>query len=203
MPHYKLYYFNTRGRAELIRYIFAVAGQEYEDIRYTQEEWQQHKADFPFGTMPVLEIDGQKIGQSAAIAHYVAVQLGLAGKTEVDHLKAHALAETTRDLFEPLVAIHHEKDEERQKKLKDQYLNVTLKTVLERFEKYAEQTSGFLVGDSLTYADLALFDTLFLISNALGTNVAEPYPHVNKLCKAVEENPKIAAWIAKRPKSER
>ena len=34
MTEYKLHYFNLRGKAELIRLVFAAAGQEYQDIRY-------------------------------------------------------------------------------------------------------------------------------------------------------------------------
>ena len=34
MSEYKLHYFNIRGKGELIRLIFAAAGEEYEDIRY-------------------------------------------------------------------------------------------------------------------------------------------------------------------------
>ena len=44
MVQYKLYYFPIRGRAEVIRLIFALAGVEYEDIRIPPAEWQQHKA---------------------------------------------------------------------------------------------------------------------------------------------------------------
>jgi glutathione S-transferase len=43
MTKYKLVYFNFRGRAELIRYIFAQAGVEYEDQRITYEEWDSLK----------------------------------------------------------------------------------------------------------------------------------------------------------------
>ena len=38
MPGYKLIYFDTHGRGELIRLLFAVAGVEFEDIRLTDEE---------------------------------------------------------------------------------------------------------------------------------------------------------------------
>lgn len=41
---YKLIYFNTRGRAEPSRWIFAQAGQEYEDFRFkNREEWYAYK----------------------------------------------------------------------------------------------------------------------------------------------------------------
>ena len=42
----------------------------------------------PGGQLPVLEIDGMKIGQSITIARYLANKFDLAGKTDIE--KAHA-----------------------------------------------------------------------------------------------------------------
>ena len=39
MVHYKLTYFNLRARAELIRLIFAVADEKYEDVRVEREKF--------------------------------------------------------------------------------------------------------------------------------------------------------------------
>lgn len=44
MPTYKLYYFNVRGRAEIIRLVFQAAGVSYEDIRVSFDEWKSAKA---------------------------------------------------------------------------------------------------------------------------------------------------------------
>ena len=41
--HYKLIYFNARGRAEHIRYIFAHAGIDYVDERIPKERWPEVK----------------------------------------------------------------------------------------------------------------------------------------------------------------
>jgi glutathione S-transferase len=43
MPNYKLYYFPIRGRGEIIRLLFAAAGQDYEEITITFEEWPKKK----------------------------------------------------------------------------------------------------------------------------------------------------------------
>lgn len=40
---YKLIYFNARGRAEHIRFIFAYAGVEYIDERIEKEQWPDYK----------------------------------------------------------------------------------------------------------------------------------------------------------------
>ena len=43
MSTYKLTYFNVRARAELIRFVFAQAGVEYEDVRVSWDQWQELK----------------------------------------------------------------------------------------------------------------------------------------------------------------
>ena len=44
MPAYKLYYFPARSGAEMIRFVFAQAGVEYEDVRVPWgEEWNKLK----------------------------------------------------------------------------------------------------------------------------------------------------------------
>jgi hypothetical protein len=53
---YSLHYFNIRGRAEVIRLIFAQAGQKFEDLRHSSEEWAKLKSQMPLGQIPVLGI---------------------------------------------------------------------------------------------------------------------------------------------------
>lgn len=60
MPSYKLTYFNNKARAELIRYIFALADVKYEDFRIEYSTWDKVKPDIekilPFGQVPILEV---------------------------------------------------------------------------------------------------------------------------------------------------
>jgi prostaglandin-H2 D-isomerase / glutathione transferase len=204
MPHYKLYYFNGRGRAELSRLIFAAAGQEFEDVRFT-DDWPKHKGDFHFGQVPALEVDGEKVGQSAAIAHYLATQLGLAGKTPLDAFKTHALVETVRDLAEPVSRIMFaEKDEARKAKMHEEFETVTLKNHLEKLESYlAKHSNGtpYFVGGQLTYADLAFYNTIFGINEYLKRDVLVGHAHLQKNWQAVTTHEKVAAYLAKRAQS--
>ena len=43
MPAYTLEYFDVKARGELIRLVFAEAGEKYEDKRFTLEDWPKHK----------------------------------------------------------------------------------------------------------------------------------------------------------------
>lgn len=68
---YKLTYFDIRGRAEFIRFLFAASGRTYEDNRITAVGWPGLKPNTPFEKLPTLEItkNGEKIvlAQSLAI----------------------------------------------------------------------------------------------------------------------------------------
>jgi hypothetical protein len=47
MLEYKLFFFNARDRAEVIRLLFAAADQKYEDIRFEEEKWPEFKPKSP------------------------------------------------------------------------------------------------------------------------------------------------------------
>uniref|UniRef100_A0A1B6DE31 glutathione transferase n=1 Tax=Clastoptera arizonana TaxID=38151 RepID=A0A1B6DE31_9HEMI len=98
MSKYKLIYFNARGRAEHIRFIFAYAGIEYEDVRVSKETWSTMRHTVPFGMLPVLEMDDVVLGQSNAIARYLARQYGLVGKDEIEALQCDFMVDTLGDL---------------------------------------------------------------------------------------------------------
>jgi glutathione S-transferase len=91
-PKYKLTYF-ARGVAEATRFIFAYAGVAYEDNRVSREEWPSLKAETPFGQLPFLEVDGQKIGQSAAFTRMLARTYGLAGKDDIEQSLVDAIVD--------------------------------------------------------------------------------------------------------------
>lgn len=52
----------------------------------------------PLGQMPALEIDGEKMGQSVAIARFLAKRFNLAGKTDIDQYRADMFTDTIDDI---------------------------------------------------------------------------------------------------------
>ncbi len=92
MNDYKLVYFNSRGRAEVIRLIFAVAEQKYEDTRIKAEDWPSHKNKgiAPFLKLPYLVVTNSNgsefiLSQSMSIARYLCRKFNLLGETEQEH----------------------------------------------------------------------------------------------------------------------
>lgn len=75
MVEFMLNYFNVRGRGELIRLIFHMSGQKFEDVRIEPEEWSSHRSQFPLEQLPLLTIkrgDNQvTIGQSLTIGMFL------------------------------------------------------------------------------------------------------------------------------------
>ncbi len=57
--------------------MLAYAGIPFEDVRVSNADWGALKPTMPFGTMPVLDVDGRKLAQSVAVHRYVATLAGL------------------------------------------------------------------------------------------------------------------------------
>ena len=50
-----------------------------------------------FGQLPVLEVDGVQLGQSMAIARYLARKYNLAGKTDLEMAQADMVVDCVQD----------------------------------------------------------------------------------------------------------
>ena len=205
MPTYKLYYFPGKGRAELIRWIFSQAGVAYEDKRVAGEEWATFKPKTPYGSMPVLDIDGKLLAGSGPIARYVAEEFGLGGSNAIENCELASLYDVLEDLFMKMVQFHFEKDETRKESLKKdldethfpKYLGILNKRITDN-----GSSGGWIYGQKVTYVDLRIALLCDMVVTFKGANALDAYPAVLKLKTTVETLPNIAKWLKERPKTE-
>jgi len=207
MPQYKLFYFNLKSRGELIRYIFAVANVQYEDVRIEFKDWAAEKPKFRFGQTPVLELEGGvQLNQSVAIGHFLAHEHGLCGKGALEDAQCLAIVEQTKDLVDVGVHIYwREKDEEKKKEKTKDFEQGLLKTTLDALEAQCSASdSGYLVGNGLTWADLALYSSLEVIAGYIDfqRDLLTCYPALTAHRDKVGSVDAIRAYQAKRPASE-
>jgi len=205
MTGYKLTYFNFRGRGEIVRYVFAAAGVAYEDNRIEREQWPELKPTTPFGQIPVLEFDGVKLCQSNTIARFLARRFNLAGKSDLDQARADMIIDCIEDTVNPGYAVFFEKDPTRQAELKKKWLEEQLPASLDRFEKILKENKGgdgYFVGDDLTWADLGLFVISNVVNHIGAGDLLEKRPKLFALHRRVETLPRIAEYLANRPKSD-
>ncbi|XP_069187458.1 hematopoietic prostaglandin D synthase-like isoform X2 [Procambarus clarkii] len=200
MPEYKLVYFNTAGRAELVRWIFAYGGIPFTDERIEKEDWPERKKTTEGGKLPVLIVDGKTLPQSLAIARFAAKKAGLVPEDDLEAAFCDALADTAFELLMEAHSIWHggspDKSDE-QKQLKDNYFSNNIDPFMTRLEKRLSEKQWF-VSDKITWADLVLC----LFYGAIRREEAEragKFPallaHVNK----VKELPQIKEWLSSHP----
>ncbi|KYO38018.1 hematopoietic prostaglandin D synthase isoform A [Alligator mississippiensis] len=197
MSHYKLTYFNLRGRGEIIRYLFAYSGIKYEDYRIEWADWSSIKPTIPFGKVPILEIDGVIIHQSLAIARYLAKENGVAGKTPLEQALVDAIVDTIDDFMSMLPWA--EKDHDVKQRVFDDLLTNTAPGLLQDLEKFLGN-KNWLVGESVTWADF-YWDVCSTTLLSLKSDLEDSNPNIWVLKRRVQALPAIAAWIQQRPKT--
>jgi len=203
-----LTYFNSRGKAEVIRLTLALAGVEFTDERHEFAEWPgdiKKTLDLPFGQLPTLTVDGGTVySQALPITRYLAEKYGLTGKTPEDNLRGDMIVHCTEDILMKIIAIYREQDADKKAMLQKTFTDEELPTACGNFEKMLKHNkggNGFIIGDSLTWADLHLYQMLKSYVTMAGVDLAylEKFPILRSLTEHVDKNAKIAAWIAKRP----
>nr|XP_002128278.1 glutathione S-transferase 1-like [Ciona intestinalis] len=197
MPSYKLSYFNGRGRAELIRIMFAEAGVKFVDDRIT-DNWPKRKAEFPFGQLPVLEIDGTQLSQTAAIVGYLAKKFNFLSEDDLTNGKVQEIIGIFGDCFAKLPFF--EKDEKKKAAAVAEQVNTKIIPAFTKIqEKFVPDCSSTLLGE-FTVADMALLTVVDSI-NDFDKTVFENFPKLKKVYNDTCARPKIAAYLKTRPET--
>merc|ERR1712066_506951 len=199
-PKVKLTYFNLRGRAEPSRLLLAYGGIKYEDCRLTPgfedpKEWMALKPKTPYGSLPLLEWNGTCIAQSMAVARFIAREVGLAGRCNMESAQIDEIIDAVNDMAQAFATAFFSKDEAAMKKVATE----TIPAGLAKIEKRLDGRGGqFLVGNAFSWADLHVFD---FCNNLAHKTCLEKVPKIKDLSERVSKIPNIKCWVESRPKT--
>merc|ERR1712038_1843949 len=192
----RLTYFPARGRAEISRLILKHAGVKFDDIRLTGEDFAKVKPILPYGSVPILEYEGEVLCESMAIAALLADICNLAGTNAVEKAKANEIVLAMNGLFETIAKILFSPEGEKAG-MKKKLLEETLP------QKFGQLEGRLCLngGNALTYADIMLVVLQDNLRSAVigGGDVIEKFPKMCNLFQKVSCLPNIKAWRGSRP----
>lgn len=200
MPSLKITYFPFAGRAEPSRVALYVGGIDFEDERIPFPEFGKMKQEgkLPFGSFPLLTIDGEVFAQSSAILRYCGK---LANLYPTDPKKALLVDQIVDVLEDGLVALFSNSSEEArqkfEKELVPRYIGAADKI-------FAKHNGPFLLGDEMSIADIKLMAVISGLKKGgfdhVSPSCVDKYENVMKAVKATSENKKVVEWLAKTTK---
>ena len=213
---YELYYWpGIPGRGEFIRLALEEAGAGYRDVG--MEDGWEAVADFldredmarPGFAPPLLKAGRQVLAQTANILLFLGDRLKLAPKSEAGRLWTHQIQLTIADWIVEIHDTHHplgahayyEEQQREARKRAAHFTGERLAQFMDYFETLLIRNTGgdrYLVGRSLTYADLSLFQVIAGLRYAFPETMERlesDYPRIAALADRVEKRPNIAAYL--------
>ncbi|HEX5340676.1 MAG TPA: glutathione S-transferase family protein [Gammaproteobacteria bacterium] len=219
---YELYYWpGIQGRGEFVRLALEAAGAEYTDIakhpdgeetavRELMRMLGDTETSYPGFAPPILKAGELLISQTANILLYLGARHGLAPGDEAGRLWTHQLQLTMADWVTDIHDAHHPLGAalyyEQQKPEAGRRTALLLEQRIPKFMRYFEKVlqrnpagSSFLVADSVSYADLSLFQILTGLHYAFPQamqRIEPEYPKQIALRDRIAALPRIAAYLA-------
>jgi glutathione S-transferase len=217
---YELYYWPILpGRGEFVRLVLEEAGVPYRDVARLPEEdgggfkpllafMQGERPGQPAYAPPILVHGELVLAQSAAICAYLGERHGLAPAEPGKRMQALQLQLTIADVADEAHDTHHpinaslyyEDQKDAAHKASQHFLDQRLPRFLGYFERVLERSGrAWLMGDTLTYPDLSLFQLVEGLAYAFPkgfARAAEQTPLLLALRDRVAKRPRIAAYLA-------
>ena len=218
---YELYYWpSIQGRGEFVRLALEEAGADYVDVaRGSARDGQGVPAllelldgeavTTPPYAPPFLRAGRLLIGQSANILLYLGGRHKLAPASEAGRLWVHQLQLTVVDFIKevhdthhPIASsLHYEDQKEEAQRFTAKFRELRAPKYLGYFERVLERNPGgdkHLVGRSLTYADLSMFQLVAGLRYAFPKAMRrweKKTPRLLALHDRVAARPRIAAYL--------
>ena len=101
----KYTYFDLRVRGESARLLLAYGGFKYEDCRVAppwddMDNWKALKPSMPWGQLPSLQWNGVTIFQSMTICRFLAREIGVAGRNNIEMAQVDEIIDVIKDAME-------------------------------------------------------------------------------------------------------
>jgi glutathione S-transferase len=198
---YRLFYWRLRGRGEQVRLLLNELEQDYEDVYVGKDrDFPRLKEEGPgtlsFGSVPMLQDADFRLVQGPAIMNYLGRKHGImpsdlqaAARTEAMVLGA----EDMRMAYFRLLGEGERAAERRSKFVDDDWRNRWLPAWDGLLELNAG--NGYLVGASLTQADVAVWDALDAIVTWIEGAAFGAFGRVERFYEDIRARPAIAAYL--------
>ncbi len=215
---YELYYWpGIQGRGEFVRLALENTGADYVDVarlpkrgipalmRFLERLSGKHP---PFAP-PFFKAGKLVIAQTANILLYLGPRLSLVPKSETSRLWAHQLQLTIADWVDEVHDTHHpisggryyEEQKREAKRRATDFREERLPKFLDYFEqilKHHAKGKGYVLGKSVSYVDLSLFQMIAGLRYAFPLAMARlelKHPRLVALHDRITAQPRIAAYL--------
>ena len=199
----KLTYFDfSASRGEECRLALHLAGVDFEDNRIGREAWLALKPTTPFGSLPVLEIEGQPpIAQSNAILALVGRRHGLHPQDVFEAARHEALMCHVEDLRAHVSPVLHITEPAEKLKAREALASGYLKTWAGFTERQLTSAGPFVAGDRLHVVDIKLYLAVRWFASGgvdhVPATVFADFPKLTRVFEAVRDDARVKAWYAK------
>lgn len=209
----RLFYSNIPfWRAEVSRLALYIGGIDFEDVRMTwRDDFDKmvHTGKLPYGVtspfrqIPVLEVDGQVIGQTAGIARFCGKLSGMYPKNDdILAAKIDQIIDAATDITNLIGLTMREKNPDKKKLERKKLSQETLPKWFGFLEKLIQEnkSSQWFVGNTMSIADLAIWRLIgWIISGKLDhvpATIIESFPSLSSHYSSVDAIPKVREWMS-------
>ena len=206
----KIYYSHLPfWRAEVLRVSLFIKDIPFEDVRVSREEFiHMIKTGFlpngkrsPFHQLPIMEVDGEIIGQTGAIARYCGKISNLYADDMLKAAKIDQIIDAATDITNVVSPTIREKDEV--KKIEDR--KILVNKLLPRWFRYLEnlllEDDSIWFVEKMTIADIAMWRLLGWLTSGIidgiPTSIIDDFPKLKNIHHQVHTHPKVQEWMLK------
>ncbi len=214
---YELFYWpSIQGRGEFVRLALEEAGADYVDVARERgvdvliQAWEDPTLERPPFAPPFLRAGKLVIAQTAHILQYLGPRLGLVPSAESSRLWAHQLQLTIADFVVDIHDTHHpvasslyyEEQKDAARRRAQYFTEERAPEFLYYFERVLQHNpgaKGFMIGRSLSYVDLSMFQIVAGLRYAFPKMMAGLEPEIPGLVllhDRVAQRRNIAAYLA-------